>query len=178
MNRSLRAKKEKLISEATFIHSLSMTYDFCSNPSHLRTHGSFSFNFARQSKLRPLFQWSKQLRSPDILTTPLEAYTNSSPHQASNAYTTWSNKTTNKLFWRGSSTGDAYTKNKNTNGTWRDSHRPRLALMAQAKEGLGKVWVKRGKEWRLEEWTKKRLSEEYLDIGLTGFPHQVYHFLT
>lgn len=53
------------------------------------------------------------------------------------------------------------------------SHRPRLALMAQAQEGLGRIWVKRGKEWRLEEWTRKRLNEEYLDIGLTGHPHQV-----
>jgi hypothetical protein len=45
--------------------------------------------------------------------------------------------------------------------------------MAQAKEGLGSIWVKRGKEWKLEEWTKKRLNQEYLDIGLTGKPHQV-----
>jgi hypothetical protein len=45
--------------------------------------------------------------------------------------------------------------------------------MAQSKEGLERIWVKRGTEWRLEEWTKKRLNEEYLDIGLTGHPHQV-----
>ena len=90
-----------------------------------------------------------------------------------NQFTSWSSKSQNKVFWRGSSTGDAYTKNKNTKGGWRASHRPRLALMAQAKEGLERIWVKRGTEWRLEEWTKKRLNEEYLDIGLTGHPHQV-----
>jgi hypothetical protein len=103
----------------------------------------------------------------------LEAYENHTSPHAINQYTPWDQKTTNKVFWRGSGTGDAYTKSKNTKGTWRDSHRPRLALMAQAKEGLGSIWVKRGKEWKLEEWTKKRLNQEYLDIGLTGKPHQV-----
>jgi hypothetical protein len=166
-------KGKALIPEATFIHDPAATYDFCSNPSHLQTHGSFSFNFARQSKLRPLFQWSKQFRSADILTTPLEAYMNHTFPYVANQYTPWDSKTHNKVFWRGSSTGDAYTKNKNTKGTWRTSHRPRLALMAQSKEGLERIWVKRGTEWRLEEWTKKRLNEEYLDIGLTGHPHQV-----
>jgi len=161
------------MTEVTFIHDPSATYDFCSNPSHLQTHGSFSFDFARQSKLRPLFQWSKQLRSSDILATPLEAYMNHTSSRVTNQFVPWNSKTHNKVFWRGSSTGDAYTKNKNTKGTWRASHRPRLALMAQAKEGLGSIWVKRGTEWRLEEWTKKRLNEEYLDLGLTGHPHQV-----
>jgi len=115
------------------------------------------------------------MRSADILTTPLEAYTNHTSPHAINVFIPWDKKVENKVFWRGSSTGDAYTKNKNTHapGGWRSSHRPRLALMAQAKEGVEKIWVKRGKEWRLEEWTKKRLNEEYMDIGMTGHPHQV-----
>jgi hypothetical protein len=48
-----------------------------------------------------------------------------------------------------------------------------LALMAQAKEGTSRIWVQRGKEWRLEEWNNERLNEVYLDVGLTGKSHQV-----
>lgn len=160
--------------EGTFIHDPQATYDFCQSPSHLQQHGSFSFDFPRQSRLRPLFQWSKQYRNSDILSTPLEAYSNTS------TYIPWDQKTDKRIFWRGSPTGDSYRKGKHTDdlGGWRMSHRPRLALMAQETEGMRKVWVQRGKVWKLEEWNRRELNEEYLDIGLTGHPHQVCpHYL-
>ena len=158
--------------EATFIHDPRTTYDFCQNPSHLQQHGSYSFDFPRQSRLRPLFQWSKQYRNSDILSTPLEAYSNTS------TYIPWNRKTDKRIFWRGSPTGDSYRKGKHTDdqGGWRMSHRPRLALMAQETEGKRKVWVQRGTVWRLEEWDRGVLNKEYLDIGLTGHSHQVCPF--
>jgi hypothetical protein len=45
--------------------------------------------------------------------------------------------------------------------------------MAQKEDGESEVWVKRGKEWAPESWSNKRLNEQYLDVGLTGKPHQV-----
>jgi len=158
--------------EATFIHDTRTTYDICQNPSHLQQHGSYSFDFARRSHLRPLFQWSKQYRNSDILSTPLEAYSNTS------TYIPWDQKTDKRIFWRGSPTGDSYRKGKHTDdlGGWRMSHRPRLALMAQETEGKTKVWVQRGNVWRLEEWDRGVLNQEYLDIGLTGNSRQVCPF--
>jgi len=49
--------------------------------------------------------------------------------------------------------------------------------MAQETKGKTKVWVQRGDVWRLEEWDRGVLNEEYLDIGLTGHSHQVCPFL-
>jgi ABC-type antimicrobial peptide transport system ATPase subunit len=39
------------------------------------------------------------------------------------------------------------------------------------------VWVKRGREWEWEKWRKMKLSEVYMDVGLTGQPHQVSQIL-
>jgi hypothetical protein len=147
------------------------TFDFCANPSLLQQHGSLSFDFVRETMLRPIFQLSKFSRNPEFLTTPLEAYENATSKSAMEKYTPWEGKTENKLFWRGSSTGDSYSKRKNYD--WRNSHRPRLHLMAQATEGDEKVWVERGKDWELEAWNQGKLNEKYLDVGLAGKPHQV-----
>jgi hypothetical protein len=113
-----------------------LTYDFCSNPTHLRLHGTFSFYFPRESKLRPLFQWSKHLRNPEFLTTPLEAYENHTSSSAKHKYTPWEKKVDNRVFWRGSSTGDFYVRDKHGREVdWRESHRPRLGLMTQVRPG-------------------------------------------
>ncbi|WRT67552.1 uncharacterized protein IL334_004524 [Kwoniella shivajii] len=156
--------------ESSFIYDPLQTYDYCYNPSLLKTHGSLSFDFCRETVLRPIFQLSKFVRNPELLTTPLEAYENFTSTDAQKKYVPWEEKTISKLFWRGSTTGDSYSKRKDY--TWHQSHRPRLALMTQAKEGLKNVWVKRGKEWDKESWGISKLNEAYMDVGLTGVPHQ------
>lgn len=45
--------------------------------------------------------------------------------------------------------------------------------MAQGKEGDQGVWVERGKEWVWEVWNKGRLNAGWMDVGLSGQPHQV-----
>ena len=35
------------------------------------------------------------------------------------------------------------------------------------------LWVKRGREWEWEKWSKGKVVDTYLDVGLTGQPHQV-----
>jgi hypothetical protein len=86
----------------------------------------------------------------------------------------WHEKTLDKLFWRGSSTGDSYAKIKHGKvADWRTSHRPRLHLLAQDGTGTAKVLVERNDGWVAETWSRETLNEAYLDVGLTGKPHQV-----
>lgn len=162
---------EELSKETTFIYDPDLTYDYCYNPELLDIHGALSWDFTRETVLRPIFQLSKFARNPEFLTTPLEAYENFTSSAAQKKYAPWNEKTIDKLFWRGSSTGDSYSKRPN-GLTWRQSHRPRLALKTQATEGEEDVWVQRGKTWEKETWSVARLNEAYMDIGLTGGPHQ------
>lgn len=101
----------------------------------------------------------------------MEAYENHTSASAQGKYAPWESKTIDKVFWRGSSTGDSYFKRENYD--WRRSHRPHLALMTQAEEGKRKIWVDRAGEWKAEEWSMKDLNEKYMDVGLAGKPHQV-----
>ena len=146
-------------------------YDFCGTPELLKLHGSLSFDFARETMLRPIFQLSKFTGNPEFLTTPLQAYENHTSSAASEKTLPWEAKTINKLFWRGSSTGDSYSHANNRD--WRRSHRPRLHLMAQNGGGDKRIYVERGLVWVPEQWDGDKLNEVYLDIGLTGRPHQV-----
>lgn len=162
--------------EMSFIYDPLPTYDFCSNPSLLKLHGSLSFDFCRETVLRPIFQLSKFVRNPEFLTTPLEAYDNFTSAEGRKKYVPWEQKSISKLFWRGSTTGDSYSKRKDY--TWHQSHRPRLALMTQdGQVGEKQIWVKArgrtdGGAWNKESWSINRLNEAYMDIGLTGGPHQ------
>lgn len=168
---SLRGSNPADIADVHFIHDPYPTYDLCHSPSLLSTHGSHSFPFPRESKLRPLFQLSKFSRDPSFLTTPLEAYDNHTSDAGAAKYAPWADKTVDKLFWRGSSTGDHYSHRKGYD--WRKSHRPRLHFLAQATEGQVGLWVQRGKEWVWEMVGKGKVNERYMDVGLTGKPHQV-----
>lgn len=161
----------RLTPETTFIYNPRLTFDFCTNPSLLKQHGSLSLDVARETQLRPIFQQSKLLRNPEFLTTPLQEYENASSTSAMSKFTRWGGKSENKLFWRGSSTGDSYSKREGYD--WRNSHRPRLHLMAQASEGYPEVWVERGTKWQLEKWDQGKLNGKYLDVGLVGRPRQV-----
>ncbi|WVR06184.1 hypothetical protein IAU60_003214 [Kwoniella sp. DSM 27419] len=161
------------LKDTSFIYDPLQTYDFCYNPALLKQHGSLSFDFARDNVLRPIFQLSKFTRNPEFLTTPLEAYENFTTPEARSKHVPWEKKSISKLFWRGSSTGDSYSKRKDY--TWRQSHRPRLALMTQETEGVRDVWVKRKiAGWDKESWAVAKLNERYMDVGLTGKAHQCH----
>ncbi|AAW43180.1 hypothetical protein CNBD0460 [Cryptococcus deneoformans B-3501A] len=162
---------KELPKETTFIYDPGLTYDYCYTPELVDIHGALSWDSARESMLRPIFQLSKFARNPEFLTTPLEAYENFTSPAAQKKYAPWDEKTIDKLFWRGSSTGDFYSK-RLSSPTWRQSHRPRLALKTQATEVEEEVWVQRGKMWEKETWSVARLNKAYMDVGLTGGPHQ------
>ncbi len=148
-------------------------YDFCYTPQVLRLHGAYSFDFVRETQLRPMFHHSKFARNPEFLSTPLQAFDNNTADTAIPRSARWEEKTINKLFWRGSSTGDSYTNTGKKDGDWRRSHRPRLHLMMQQVEGDRDVYVKRDLLWRKETWSNRKLNEVYMDVGLSGQPHQV-----
>jgi hypothetical protein len=160
-----------LMAESAFLYDQRPTFDYCANPELLRLHGSLSFDYTHETQLRPVFQLSKFVRNPEFLTTPLEAYDNHTSQEAQKKNLPWGEKTENRLFWRGSGTGDSYSKRKNYD--WRRSHRPRLHLLAQATEGKSDIWVKRKNEWEKESWSNGVLNQKYLDVGLTGKPNQV-----
>lgn len=45
--------------------------------------------------------------------------------------------------------------------------------MSQNKTGEAEIWVNRHGTWEPESWSVEKLNDMYLDIGLTGKPHQV-----
>lgn len=133
-----------------------------------------SFDFTRETMLRPIFVLSKHMRNNEFLFPPMEAYDNATDAAALKKYKPWTEKTINKVFWRGSSTGDSYSKRKgDAQYDWRNQHRTRLALMSQNKTGEAEIWVNRHGTWEPESWSVEKLNDMYLDIGLTGKPHQV-----
>jgi hypothetical protein len=157
-----------------FVKDVRPGFDWCQNPTIQKQHGTMSFDFPRDTVLRPIFVLSKHMRNNEFLFPPMEAYENATDASALKKYLPWEEKTINKIFWRGTSTGDSYSKRKSDpKYDWRKQHRPRLHLMAQAEEGTKQIWLQRGREWVPEDWSVKRLNEHYMDVGLTGKPHQV-----
>lgn len=160
--------------ESTFVYDNKPGMSYCENPLLMRYHGAFTWPQRRHAGMRPVFQLSKLSQNNEFLLTPLEAYKNASSRDGIAQTSPWSEKTINKLFWRGSTTGDSYTQPKKARPgyNWRWSHRPRLHLFAQNQEGEARVWTKRKDGWNLERWTRHELNEKYLDIGFAGRVHQ------
>lgn len=103
--------------------------------------------------------------------TPLEGYQNFTSDQAKKDHAPWSEKTIDKLFWRGSTTGASYNARKGFD--WRKTHRPALALMTGQTIGEKDVWVKKDGQWVKETFGMRELNERYMDVGLMGKAHQV-----
>lgn len=156
-----------------FVQDVRPGMDWCQVPGVKKLHGTMSHDVTKDSVLRPIFVLSKHHRNNEFLFPAMEAYENFTSADAQKKHLPWNQKTINKLFWRGSSTGDSYSKRKSDPGyDWRKSHRPRLHLMMQQEEGDTEIWVKRGREWEPEVWSVAKLNAEYMDVGLAGKPHQ------
>ena len=81
----------------------------------------------------PLFTSATSPFHSDLLVTPLEQF-----DFAAGPDVRWANKTIDKLYWRGSTTGIAF----NANSQWRQSQRPRL--VASASSELAETDVRSG----------------------------------
>lgn len=168
----------------TFIHEHQSTMDFCQHPSLKRLHGALSLDYPGRtpSELRPLFVLSKFANNAEILQTPLQAYRNLSDLNPTE-FLDWSEKTINRVFWRGSSTGGF-----NVQRPWQDSHRMRLHLMingkkdgAAASSDIDDSAASRYRPVMMPDGSggfemvpvdASTLAKAYTDIGLSGKPHQ------
>lgn len=103
--------------------------------------------------------------------TPLEAYYNITQEDI-DYLPSWEEKTDNRVFWRGSTTGGFNIKRD-----WRDSHRLRLHLMMNGPKGGSQVWTRADREVMLPEERggfevvrrkDKDLSKAYAEVKLAG----------
>jgi len=122
--------------------------------------------------LRTMFHQSKFVRSGGFVITPLDYYSNLTKLNQGQ-YSPWEDKEIPKLFWRGKTTGDAYSHRNDYN--WRNSHRIRLHTLTHDIEGTRNISVKshRTGGWEIQTWQSSKLNEAYTDIGLTDGPMQV-----
>jgi hypothetical protein len=119
-----------------------------------------------------MFQQSKYARNGEIVITPLDYYFNLTD-EGNGQYMPWDKKEISKVFWRGKTTGDAYSRRNDFN--WRNSHRIRLHTLTHDTEGQRDIYVKsrRTGGWEMQTWQSGKLNEAYTDIGLTDGPMQV-----
>jgi len=120
-----------------------------------------------------MFQSSKLNGNGEIVTTPLDYYLNASDPQQRKGFISWDEKTTAKLHWRGSTTGDWYTHRENYN--WRNSHRMRLHKLTHAEKGTRDIYVKsrRTGGWEMQTWEAGKVNKAYMDVGLVAGAIQV-----
>lgn len=160
------------MSDPNFIYDQRATYDLCYNTELLKFHGGLSTDMTKTSMIRPMFHQSKFVRNGEFVITPLDYYSNLTELNPGQ-YTPWEEKEIPKLFWRGKTTGDAYSHRNDFN--WRNSHRIRLHLLTHDTEGTRDIYVKsrRTGGWEMQTWQSGKLNEAYTDVGLTDGPMQV-----
>ncbi|WWD18455.1 hypothetical protein CI109_102907 [Kwoniella shandongensis] len=110
--------------------------DFCEYPELKRLHGAMSLDYAHRSPsvLKPVLVLSKFPGDASFQTTPMEAYMNITEEDVP-FLGVWNEKTDNRLFWRGSTTG-GYGGQRD----WKESHRMRLHLMINGPKGGDSWW--------------------------------------
>lgn len=160
----------------TFISDHSASFDLCYNPSSLALHGYMSAQRPHvQDQLVPIFSLSKTNLHVDILAVPTEQWVKSMPSIP------WSERSQNKLLWRGSNTGSYYSKDE----PWQNSHRVRMIKMADTTNpepitveilpapgsfpGLG---GKLGE--RVMQVDRSGVNTQMLDIAFAGHPIRTY----
>ncbi|WVR06338.1 hypothetical protein IAU60_003369 [Kwoniella sp. DSM 27419] len=161
----------------SFIHDHLPTMDFCDFPEHKRLHGAMSLDYAVRSPsvLKPVLVLSKFPMDSSFQITPMEGYMNISQEDVP-YLGQWSEKTDNRLFWRGSTTG-GYGGVR----SWKESHRLRLHLMMNGPKGGDTWWDQHVREVMMPDgqgsftvarrW-EKSLSKAYADVKLAGQPIQ------
>ncbi|OCF33479.1 hypothetical protein I317_02613 [Kwoniella heveanensis CBS 569] len=161
----------------SFIHDHLPTMDFCDYPEWKRLHGAMSLDYAVRSPsiLRPILVLSKFPMDASFQTTPMEAYMNVTESDLE-TLGSWEEKTDNRLFWRGSTTG-GYGGQR----SWKESHRLRLHLMINGPKGGDTWWEQHVREvmlpdgqgsYKIARRWEKVLGRAYADVKLAGKPVQ------
>lgn len=166
----------------SFIHDHLATMDFCEYPELKRLHGAMSTDYANRSPsvLKPILVLSKFPFDSSFQITPMEGYRNITEEDV-RFLNRWEDKTDNRLFWRGSTTG-GYGAQRD----WRDSHRMRLHLMINGPKGGNAWWDQQMRDVMVPDgeggfktvrrW-ERVLSKAYVDVKLSGHPIQVSRLL-
>ncbi|KAL7417282.1 hypothetical protein BDY24DRAFT_412029 [Mrakia frigida] len=144
-----------------FIRDPLKSFDFCRNPSLINFHGTYSHNQPRSPRLDPQLVLSKYVQSNQILMTPLEAFQNVTIRIP------WEDKSIDKIFWRGSTTGDSFSKRDDYN--WRNSHRIRLHALANARRGHTDVLIESpSRRIAMKRVQVRDLNEHLMDVGISS----------
>ncbi|OCF54896.1 hypothetical protein L486_07552 [Kwoniella mangroviensis CBS 10435] len=174
---SLGSSLMSMLVAKSFIFDHLPTMDFCEYPELKRLHGAMSLDYAHRSPsiLKPILVLSKFPGDASFQTTPMEAYMNITesdvPYLGS-----WEDKTDNRLFWRGSTTG-GYGGQRD----WKESHRMRLHLMINGPKGGDTWWNQQLREimvpdgeggYKVVRRWERVLSKAYADVKLSGKPVQ------
>ncbi|ODO05251.1 hypothetical protein L198_01942 [Cryptococcus wingfieldii CBS 7118] len=161
----------------SFIHDHLPTMDFCEYPELKRLHGAMSYDYVNRSPsvLKPILVLSKFPFDASFQTTPMEGYANITADDLP-YLGTWADKTDNRLFWRGSTTGGYGTQRD-----WKESHRMRLHLMINGPKGGDAWWDQQLRDVMVPDgegsfnvvrrW-ERVLSKAYADVKLAGVPVQ------
>nr|XP_031864183.1 uncharacterized protein CI109_000095 [Kwoniella shandongensis]KAA5531255.1 hypothetical protein CI109_000095 [Kwoniella shandongensis] len=161
----------------SFIFDHLPTMDFCEYPELKRLHGAMSLDYAHRSPsvLKPVLVLSKFPGDASFQTTPMEAYMNITEEDVP-FLGVWNEKTDNRLFWRGSTTG-GYGGQRD----WKESHRMRLHLMINGPKGGDSWWDQQLREvmvpdgesgYKVVRRWERVLSKAYADVKLSGQPVQ------
>ncbi|WWC70776.1 uncharacterized protein I206_104727 [Kwoniella pini CBS 10737] len=161
----------------SFIFNHLPTMDFCDYPELKRLHGAMALDYAHRSPsiLKPVLVLSKFPGDSSFQTTPMEAYMNITENDKA-FLGSWEDKTDNRLFWRGSTTG-GYGGQRD----WKESHRMRLHLMINGPKGGDTWWNQQLREvmvpdgegsYKVVRRWERVLSKAYADVKLSGQPVQ------
>lgn len=155
------------VADKSFISDLRASMDVCQNPSYIRLHGFLTGKNPVDEPLSAMFSISKTSLHGDILGVPPERVT------ADASSLPWSDKTHNRLLWRGTNTGMHYSARL----AWRDTHR--IRLMALGAETAGSKTVlppPAGLDGPLSDASstvaKSKANAHYFDMGFVGGPIQ------
>lgn len=162
----------------TFIYDHRASMSFCANPALLedpsKRHGYFAHDVPHSNQATPYFVQSQTSAGGALLHPALQSYTTPAEYvQKYGDIATWVNRT-NKVFWRGRTTGEWFNKQQD----WRYSHRTRLHLITNPTAHLSGldvepkvevlVDIESGHGLRLKRFPRDLLNEKYMDVALIG----------
>ncbi|QRW11842.1 glycosyltransferase family 90 protein [Ceratobasidium sp. AG-Ba] len=166
----------------TFIRDHRLSMSFCAKPAilnnPLKRHGYFAFDVPRPRAASPLFVQSQLSAGGSILHPALQDYATPEEYlQDFGKPMAWA-KRTEKVFWRGRSTGEAFNREHD----WRYSHRVRLHILAN-RDGNStdpnvspevELLVEDGETGTvyMETYPRELLNERYMDVKMIGPPIQ------
>ncbi len=150
--------------QRSFVYDHAKAVDLCQHPESRNLHGHTMLQGVPLGPLVPLFTFAKTRMHADILSTPLEQYSDTYEGYEP----PWEQKSRNKLLWRGTTTGAQFDKHT----PWRLSQRARLHLMTHEQEGERElIWAHRG-ELTTGNVSVAELNHLYMDTSFAGQPEQ------